>query len=112
MPKAISTERERAHTYEVGEIAYWSSGPDVAIDYRQDGEPIPPPRIIPLGKIDAGAEVFDVPGAVKVTVELAKYVTQAVLNATKGRNCRNERAKEQSRKALHEKAMYPAICTP
>ena len=72
MPKAISTEGERAHTYEVGEIAYWSSGPDVAIDYRQDGELIPPPRIIPIGKIDAGAEVFDVPGTVNVTIELAK----------------------------------------
>jgi hypothetical protein len=52
--------------------------------YRQDGEPIPPPVIISIGKIDAGAEVFDVPGAVKVTIELAKEVTKAVLNATKG----------------------------
>jgi hypothetical protein len=72
LPKAISTQGERAHTYEVGEIAYWSPGPDVAIYYRQDGEPIPPPGIIPIGKIDAGAEVFDVPGSVKVTIELAK----------------------------------------
>jgi hypothetical protein len=72
LPKAISTEGERAHTYEVGEIAYWSPGPDVAIYYRQDGEPIPPPGIIPIGKIDAGAEAFDVPGSVKVTIELAK----------------------------------------
>jgi len=72
LPKAISTEGERAHTYEAGEIAYWSPGPDVAIYYRQDGEPIPPPGIIPIGKIDAGAEVFDVPGSVKVTIELAK----------------------------------------
>jgi hypothetical protein len=58
------------HTYEVGEIAYWSPGPDGAIDSRQDGEPISPPGIIPIGKIDAGAEVFDVPGSVKVTLEL------------------------------------------
>lgn len=72
LPKAISTEGERAHTYEVGEIAYWSPGPDVAIYYRQDGESIPPPGIIPIGKIDAGAEAFDVPGSVKVTIELAK----------------------------------------
>jgi hypothetical protein len=72
LPKAISTEGARAHTYEVGEIAYWSPGPDVAIYYRQDGESIPPPGIIPIGKIDAGAEAFDVPGSVKVTIELAK----------------------------------------
>ena len=71
LPKAISTEGERAHTYEVGEIAYWSPGPDVAIYYRQDGESIPPPSIIPIGKIDSGAEAFDVPGSVKVTIELA-----------------------------------------
>jgi hypothetical protein len=72
MPKSISTQGERAYTYEVGEIAYWSPRPDVAIYYRQDSEPIPLPGIIPIGKIDAGAEVFDVPGSVKVTIELAK----------------------------------------
>ena len=38
LPKAISTEGERANTYEVGEIAYWSPGPDVAIYYRQCNE--------------------------------------------------------------------------
>ena len=72
LPKAISTEGKRAHTYEVGEIAYWSPGPDVAIYYRHDGKSIPPPGIIPIGKIDTGAEAFDVPGSVKVTIELAK----------------------------------------
>jgi hypothetical protein len=63
---------KRAHTYEVGEIAYWSPESDVAIYYRQDGKSIPPPGIIPIGKIDAGAEAFDVPSSVKVTIELAK----------------------------------------
>ena len=72
LPKAISTEGKRANTYEIGEIAYWSPGPDVAIYYRQDGESIPSPGIIPIAKIDAGAEAFDVPGSVKVTIELAK----------------------------------------
>jgi hypothetical protein len=62
----------KRHTYEVGDIAYWSPGPDVAIYYRQDGESIPPPGIIPIGRIDAGADAFDVPGSVKVTIELAK----------------------------------------
>ena len=55
-----------------GEIAYWSPGPDLAIYYRQDGESIPPPGIILIGRIDAGAEAFDVPGSVKMTIELAK----------------------------------------
>ena len=72
LPKSISTEGKRKYTYEVGEIIYWSPGPDVAIYYRQDGETIPAPGIISIGKIDAGAEVFDVPGSVEVTIELAK----------------------------------------
>jgi len=75
LPNAISTEGRRAHTYEVGEIAYWFPGPDVAIYSRQDGESIPSPGIIPIRKIDAGAEALNVPGSVKVTIKLAKYVT-------------------------------------
>ena len=72
LPKAISTEGERSHTYEVGEIAYWSPGPDVAIYYRQDGERIPAPGIIVIGKIDSGVEALNVAGSVKVTIELIK----------------------------------------
>jgi len=53
----------------VGDIGYWSPGGDVAIYYRQDGQKIPDPGIIVLGKIDAGVEALDVPGSVKVTVE-------------------------------------------
>jgi hypothetical protein len=72
LPKAISTAGERAHTYEVGEIVYWSPGPDVAIFYRLDGERIPAPGIIVIGKIDSGVEAFDVAGSVKVIIELIK----------------------------------------
>jgi hypothetical protein len=72
LPKTISTEGVRAHTYEVGEIVYWSPGPDVAIYYRQDGEWIPNPGIIVIGKIDSGVESLNVAGSVKVTIELIK----------------------------------------
>lgn len=72
LPKAISTEGARVHTYEVGEIIYWSPGPDVAIYYRQDGEKIPAPGIIVIGNIDSGVEAFKVAGSVKVTIELIK----------------------------------------
>ena len=72
LPKAISTEGKRSHTYQIGDISYWSPGPDLAIYYRQDGESIPSPGIIPIGKIDAGAEALNVPGSVKVTIELAR----------------------------------------
>jgi hypothetical protein len=72
LPRAISKEGKRTHTYEVGDIAYWSPGPDVAIYFRQDGQEIPDPGIIVIGKIDSGVETFDVPGSVRVTVEFTK----------------------------------------
>jgi len=70
LPRPISTEGKRTHTYEVGDIAYWSPGPDVAIYYRNDGEKIPEPGIIVIGKIDSGVAALDVAGSVKVTIEL------------------------------------------
>src|SRR6266705_7063543 len=38
LPRAISTGGEPSHTYEVGDIAYWSPGSDVAVFYRHDGQ--------------------------------------------------------------------------
>ncbi len=70
LPRAISEEGERTKTYEVGDIIYWSPGPDVAIYYRHDGQAIPDPGIIVLGKIDAGIEALNVPGSVELTIEL------------------------------------------
>lgn len=71
LPRSISTEGNSMHTYEVGDIAYWPPGPDVAIFYRHDGQEIPKPGIIVIGKIDAGIEELNVDGSVRVTVELA-----------------------------------------
>jgi hypothetical protein len=72
LPKALSESGPRSNKYEVGEIGYWSPDHQVAIYYRQDGESIPSPGIIPIAKIDAGAEAFNVPGSVKVSIALAK----------------------------------------
>jgi hypothetical protein len=72
LPRPLSGDGRRAHIYEVGQIAYWAPGPDVAIFYRQDGERIPEPGIVVLGTIDAGVEAFDVPGSTKVKIELVK----------------------------------------
>ncbi|MEG3910925.1 cyclophilin-like fold protein [Microcoleus sp. w2-18bC1] len=69
LPRAISQEGERTKTYEVGDIIYWSPSSDVAIYYRRDGQEIPDPGIITIGKIDAGVEAFNVPGSVEVTIE-------------------------------------------
>ncbi|MEH2022330.1 cyclophilin-like fold protein [Nostoc sp.] len=72
LPRAISDEGQRTQNYEVGEIVYWSPGPDVAIFYRHDDQEIPKPGIIVIGKIDSGLEAFNVPGSLKATVELDK----------------------------------------
>jgi len=70
LPRAISEEGKRTHTYEVGQVVYWSPRPDVAIFYRNDGEKIPNPGIIVIGKIDSGVAALGVAGSVKVTIEL------------------------------------------
>ena len=70
--RALSEGRKRTRTYEVGEVIYWSPGPDVAIFYRQDGSSIPSPGSIVMGNVDSGVEALNVSGAVKVTIELIK----------------------------------------
>ena len=72
LPRAISEQGTRTHDYAVGTIGYWPPGPDVAIFYRQDGERIPDPGLIVLGKVKAGIEALDVPGAIEATIELAQ----------------------------------------
>lgn len=72
LPRVISTEGKRTHTYEIGDVAYWSPGPDVAIYYHHDGQEIPDPGIIVIGRIDSGVEALNVPGSVRATIELVK----------------------------------------
>jgi hypothetical protein len=54
LPRTISDRGKRRRSYEVGDVIYWSPGPDVAIYYRHDGEAIPPPGVIVIGKLDSG----------------------------------------------------------
>jgi len=70
LSRAISDKGKRTHTYQIGDLAYWSPSHDVAVYYRQDGEKIPEPGIIVIGKIDSGVEALNVAGSVKVTMEL------------------------------------------
>jgi hypothetical protein len=72
LPRAISEDGNRTRTYQIGDVIYWSPGPDVAIYYRHDGSSIPSPGIIVMGKIDSGIEALNVPASVKVTIELVK----------------------------------------
>lgn len=72
IPKPLSERAQGSATYEAGDLGYWRPGGNFVIFYRLDGLTIPSPGIVLLGKIDAGAEVFNIPGPVNVTVELAK----------------------------------------
>jgi len=71
LPRAISEGGKRTRTYEVGDVIYWSPGPDVAIFYRHDGQEIPESDIIVIGKIESGMEALNVPGSIRATVELS-----------------------------------------
>ena len=71
LPRAISGGGKRQFTYGVGQLVYWSPGPDVAIYYKDDREKIPSPGIIVIGQVDADIELLNQPGSVKVTIELA-----------------------------------------
>ena len=73
LPRAISEDGKRMHAYELGEIAYWSPGPDVAIFYRDDGQRIPTPGIVVLGRVEGNVEALDRPGSTAVTFELADH---------------------------------------
>ncbi len=72
LPKALSENGPRKNRYEVGDIAYWSPDRQFAVYYHHDGESIPSPGIIPIAKIDTGAEAFNVPGSVKVSIAVSK----------------------------------------
>jgi hypothetical protein len=70
IPGPLSERTAGSRTYESGDLGYWWPGGNFVIFYRHDGLTIPSPGIVLLGKVDAGADLFDVPGAVEVTVEL------------------------------------------
>jgi len=70
LPATISTDGKRSFTYEAGDIGYWSPSHDLAIYYKNDGESIPNPGIIIIGKIESDMKAFNVSGTVKVKIEL------------------------------------------
>jgi hypothetical protein len=71
LPGAISGKGTRTRAYEVGDIVCWAPGPDLAIFYRHDGQTISG-GVHVLGRIDAGAEAFCVPGPVQVSIEVSE----------------------------------------
>jgi hypothetical protein len=69
LPRDLCRETKHSDTYAVGDIAYWPPGPDIAIFYRQDGEKIPDPGIIILGRINGSLNAFSKRSAINVTIE-------------------------------------------
>ena len=69
LPRALSEQGKRTRDYAVGTIGYWPPGPDLAIFYRHDGERIPEPGLIVIGKVKAGVEALSDRGAISATIE-------------------------------------------
>ncbi|WP_050370155.1 cyclophilin-like fold protein [Streptomyces acidiscabies] len=70
LPRPLAAGGEPRSSYEIGNVAYWSPGPDIAIFYDHDGESIPDPGIIILGEIGSGADALKkYDGTVDVTIE-------------------------------------------
>src|SRR6266536_3534240 len=70
LPRPISSDGPKTHAYDVGDIAYWSPGPDVAIFYLHDGQAIPDPGLTVIATLDSGVERLDVPGRVTMTLDV------------------------------------------
>ncbi|MFF3378657.1 cyclophilin-like fold protein [Streptomyces sp. NPDC002680] len=70
LPRSLAAGGEPRSGYEIGDIAYWSPGPDIAVFYAHDGQSIPDPGIIVLGEIGSGADALKkYDGTVDVTIE-------------------------------------------
>jgi hypothetical protein len=70
LPRSLAAGGAPKFNYEIGDIVYWAPGPDIAVFYAQDGESIPEPGIIVLGRIAAGADALkEFDGAVQIIFE-------------------------------------------
>jgi hypothetical protein len=70
LPKRLSTEGAPSGSDpSVGDITYYAPWGNLAIFYKDFGFSS---GLVILGKIDSGVEAFNVPGSVKVTIELMK----------------------------------------
>jgi len=70
LPKRLSTEGAPSGIDpSVGDITYYAPWGNLAIFYKDFGYAS---GLVILGKIDGGKEAFNVPGSVKVTIELIR----------------------------------------
>jgi hypothetical protein len=70
LPRQLSIEgARREFDYQVGELAYWPPGNEIAIFYADDGQTIPQPGLVRLGTIDTGLEVIAAGNDFEMTIE-------------------------------------------
>ena len=69
LPRPLAAGEGQA-TYQVGDLGYWAPSHDLAIFYANDGETIPSPGIVIIGRIDSGLDIIaDAGGAFQLTIE-------------------------------------------
>jgi hypothetical protein len=57
-------------TYQVGDLGYWAPSHDLAIFYADDGQRIPSPGIVIIGRIDTGLDLIAEAGdSFQLTIE-------------------------------------------
>ncbi len=56
-------------TYQAGDLGYWSPSHDLAVFYRDDGQRIPEPGIVIIGRVDSGlAAIADAGDSFSLTI--------------------------------------------
>ena len=69
LPRPINPGESQA-TYQVGDLGYWAPSHDLAIFYADDGQTIPSPGIVIIGRIDSGLDVIaEAGGSFQLTIE-------------------------------------------
>jgi hypothetical protein len=74
----LRVSRSTLGTMNFGELTGETAGPEIAIDYQHDGETIPAPGIIVLGKIDSDVQALNAPGAVSMVADMLEGQTDAM----------------------------------
>lgn len=74
LPVDLTDDAPRRTDYEVGEFVYCPPSNGLAVYYAVAGNPVPEPRLIPLGVITDNVEAFDLSGidSAEVTIALAE----------------------------------------
>jgi hypothetical protein len=73
LPRPLRPTGEGQATYAVGDLGYWPPNHDLAIFYRHDGQAIPDPGIVHLGRIQTGLDAITGAGdAFRLTITRAQ----------------------------------------